>query len=83
VRFELLTDGSTTLQGLLLDDISIPEINYSTDAESGDDNWQAEGWIRMDNTLPQTYLVQMIEYGATPPSHGCSTLQMVCPVSGM
>jgi immune inhibitor A len=63
VRFELLTDGSTTYQGMLVDDIIIPEINYSSDVETGDDGWQAEGWLRIDNVLPQTYLVQMITYG--------------------
>ncbi len=51
---------------MLIDDIRIPEINYTTDAEAGDDGWQAEGWVRIDNVLPQTYLVQMAEYGPTP-----------------
>ena len=60
VRFEYVTDDATTEQGMLLDDISIPEINYSTDAESDDGGWKSEGWVRMDNSLPERYMVQMV-----------------------
>jgi immune inhibitor A len=66
VRFEYLTDDAVNEPGMLIDDISIPEINYSTDVESGHDGWIAEGWARIDNVLPQRYLVQMAEYGSTP-----------------
>lgn len=66
IRFEYLTDDAVNEAGMLIDDISIPEINYKTDAEAADDGWQAEGWVRIDNVLPQTYLVQMAEYGPTP-----------------
>jgi hypothetical protein len=66
IRFEYLTDDAVNEAGMLIDDIRIPEINYTTDAEAGDDGWQAEGWVRIDNVLPQTYLVQMAEYGPTP-----------------
>ncbi len=66
IRFEYLTDDESTEEGMLIDDISIPEIGYSSDAETGDDGWQAEGWARIDNVLPQRYLVQMAEFGPTP-----------------
>jgi immune inhibitor A len=66
VRFEYLTDDAVNETGMLIDDIAIPEINYSTDVESGSDGWTAEGWARIDNVLPQRYLVQMAEYGPTP-----------------
>ncbi len=65
VRFEYLTDDEVDLEGMLIDDISIPELNYSTDAETGDDGWVAEGWARIENVLPERYLVQMAEYGKT------------------
>ena len=61
----MLTDDAYDEQGMLVDDISIPEIKYSTDAETDDGGWTPEGWLRMDNTLPQRYLVQMVEYGST------------------
>jgi immune inhibitor A len=63
LRFEYITDDSTTEQGMLLDDISIPEINYSTDAETDDGGWIPEGWVRIDNSLPERYVVQMVQYG--------------------
>ncbi len=63
LRFEYITDDATTEQGMLLDDISIPEINYSTDAETDDGGWIPEGWVRMDNSLPARYVVQMVQYG--------------------
>src|SRR5262249_27246113 len=65
VRFESLTDAVLNFPGLAVDDLSIPEINYSTDAEADDGGLTAEGWVRMDNTLPQPYVVQMVEFGAT------------------
>jgi hypothetical protein len=64
VRFEYLTDAALNDFGMALDDISIPEIGYSTDAESGDEGWVAEGWARIENILPQRYLLQMITPGA-------------------
>ena len=66
IRFEYITDDAVTYAGFALDDISIPEIGYHSDAESGDDGWQAEGWARIDGQLPQTYLIQQISSGRTP-----------------
>ena len=48
------------LDGFLIDDIAVPELDLFDDAE-GDHGWQAEGFLRTDNTLPQDYLVQVIE----------------------
>jgi hypothetical protein len=63
VRFEYLTDDAVNHVGLLLDDIFIPEIAYLDDVEVGDGGWLAEGFVRMDNVLPQKYVVQAIELG--------------------
>lgn len=65
LRFEYVTDDATTGEGMLLDDISISEINYSTDAETDDGGWTAEGWVRIENVLPQRFLVQEAVYGKT------------------
>lgn len=65
IRFEYITDDAVALPGLLIDDIRIPEIGYSTDAEADDGGWQSEGWVRIDNTLPERYLIQAVEYGKT------------------
>lgn len=63
LRFEYITDDAYNSPGFCVDDISIPELGYHYDAEE-DDDWVALGFIRTDNTLPQRYLVQLIELGA-------------------
>ena len=60
VRFEYVTDGAVFLDGVVLDDISIPELGFADDAE-GPGAWKAHGFERIDNVLPQEYLVQVIE----------------------
>ena len=62
LRFEYVTDGALNEDGICIDDISIPEINYSDDAES-EGLWDALGFVRTDNRVPQSYLVQVIELG--------------------
>jgi immune inhibitor A len=66
VRFEYITDDAINQVGFLVDDIAIPAIGYADDAEGGDGGWQAVGFVRMDNTLPQRYVVQAIELGDEP-----------------
>ncbi|NDJ77831.1 MAG: hypothetical protein GYB65_16395 [Chloroflexi bacterium] len=63
VRFEYITDDAVTQPGMVIDDISIPEIGYSYDVENGDDGWITEGWLRTDNVLPQRFLVQLVQTG--------------------
>ena len=67
VRFQHITDDAVNYPGFFVDDISIPEIGYTDDAES-DGDWISEGWIRTDNTVRQRWLVQLIEMdsGADP-----------------
>jgi hypothetical protein len=65
LRFEYITDEAVSEPGFAIDAISIPELGYSHDAESDDGGWQAEGWVRIDNVLPQRYLVQMIRVGTS------------------
>ena len=66
LRFEYITDDAVNHAGLLLDDIAIPAIGYFDDAETDDGGWQAAGFARIDNQLPQRYVVQAIQLGATP-----------------
>lgn len=65
LRFEYVTDAAVNGEGLLLDDISIPAIGYTTDFESDDGGWQAEGFARIQNLLPQTFRLALIYKGAT------------------
>jgi hypothetical protein len=63
LRFEYLTDLGVTHAGFFVDDIEVPEINYRYDAEAGDAGWLAQGFIRLANSLPQRWLVQLITVG--------------------
>ncbi len=65
LRFEYITDDAYNAPSWAIDDIAIPEIGYRDDVESGDSGWQAAGFIRTDNILPQKYIVQVIESGGT------------------
>ena len=60
VRFEYVTDDAVHRDGLLIDDLSILELGYADDAESVG-AWQADGFALIDNVLPQSYIVQLIE----------------------
>jgi hypothetical protein len=66
LRFEQVTDEVYTGSGLAVDDIEIPEIGFKDDAEKPDTGWNSAGFTRMDNVLPQRFIVQAIEFGKTP-----------------
>lgn len=63
LRFEYITDAAVNGEGLLLDDVAIPEIGYFTDFEGEDGGWQAEGFVRIQNILPQTFRLALINHG--------------------
>jgi immune inhibitor A len=63
LRFEYITDAAVNGEGLVLDDLSIPEIGYTTDLETDDGGWQADGFVRIQNVLPQTYRLAIIRFG--------------------
>jgi hypothetical protein len=65
LRFEYITDAGANGEGFLLDDLSIPEIDYSTDFEKDDSGWQGAGFVRMENILPQTFGLTLITKGQT------------------
>ena len=60
VRFEYVTDAAVNLAGFMVDDIRVPELDYETDFEADEGGWDGEGFVRMDNLLPQHFLVQVI-----------------------
>jgi immune inhibitor A len=60
VRFEYLTDAALSYDSFMLDEISVPEINYSCSFEMDHCGWESQGFGRIDNTLPQTFIVQLI-----------------------
>jgi hypothetical protein len=65
IRFEYITDTAVNGEGFLLDDISIPEIGYFSDFENDAGGWEADGWVRIQNALPQTFRLSLIKQGDT------------------
>ena len=63
VRFEVVTDEALNHPGLVVDDISIPELGYADDVEEGAGGWQAAGWLRVTDHVPQEFVVQLITLG--------------------
>jgi hypothetical protein len=59
LRFEVITDAGVNREGLAIDDIEIPEIGFKDDGSAAN-GWKTEGWLNADNTLPQTWAVQLI-----------------------
>jgi immune inhibitor A len=64
LRFEYVTDAAVHGEGFLVDDISIPAIDYFTDFESDDGGWEAAGFARIQNQLPQTFTLVLIYRGS-------------------
>ncbi|HIQ02443.1 MAG TPA: hypothetical protein EYH30_10030 [Anaerolineales bacterium] len=63
IRFEYITDDAVNRPGFAVDDIAIPEIGYFSDFETDSDGWEAAGFIRHANVLPQRWLVQLVLFG--------------------
>ena len=68
LRFEYQTDSEVYGEGFLLDDVSIPQIGYQTDFETDDGGWVASGFVRIQNQLPQTYRLELIDLGSPNPT---------------
>lgn len=64
LRFWQINDQGFNAPGLFLDDIRIPELNYSDDVEAGTGDWQAEGFVRVDGDLPQRWELRLIRRAA-------------------
>ena len=60
IRYEYVTDAAVNGEGFMLDDVSIPALDYSTDFESDDGGWEAAGFVRVENILPQTFRLALI-----------------------
>lgn len=63
LRFEMVTDDAVNKPGLLIDNLSIPEANWSDDVDASAGDWESAGWIRTDNSVAEGWLVQVLEIG--------------------
>lgn len=64
LRFSMVTDDAYNRPNMVIDDIRIPEINFADDVEQGPGIWQATGWVRTDNQLPQRWQLRLVRFGA-------------------
>ncbi|MPM54035.1 hypothetical protein SDC9_100808 [bioreactor metagenome] len=62
LRFEYVTDAAVTGEGFAIDALSIPQIDYVADFETDADGWDLAGFVRMNNRIPQTFLLSTIQY---------------------
>ena len=60
IRFEYVTDAAVNGEGFLLDDVSVDAAGYRSDFEADDGGWVAEGFVRVQNVLPQTFRLALI-----------------------
>ena len=60
VRFEYITDAGINGEGFMLDDVSVEAAGYKSDLEADDGGWAAEGFVRVENVLPQTFGLALI-----------------------
>lgn len=58
LRFEYVTDGSTHGEGFAIDDVQL------SGAPLDDAGWDADGWMRLDQSLLQTYIIRLVAEAA-------------------
>lgn len=63
LRFDYVTDAAVNSHGMVLDDFMLEAIGYSDDVESGEGDWISQGFVRIQNILPQDYVVSVVRYG--------------------
>jgi hypothetical protein len=56
----MISDGALSDEGFAIDDLSIPELGYFEDFETGLEGWSSAGFSRIKNLVPQPLLVTLI-----------------------
>ena len=66
VRIDYVTDAAVNGKGMAIDDLRLDAVGYASDLESDEGGWLAEGFVRVQNTLPQSFSVSVIHAGNQP-----------------
>ena len=61
LRFVVNTDLATNRDGMMLDNIQIPEIDYFDGAEDDQGGWDAQGFVRSSNVVPADWIVWLVK----------------------
>ena len=61
IAFEYITDSAVNGNGMLIDDIEIQAVNYSSDFEVDGGGWQNEGFVRVSENVPQRIAVSLVQ----------------------
>ena len=61
LRFEVVSSYATTYGGFAIDDLRIRAIDYQEGFEAPDESWDADGWVRTDNRLPNKTWLQVVQ----------------------
>jgi hypothetical protein len=64
LRFAMQNNRSVNNFGFAVDDLSIPEIGWNDNVESGGKDWSSGGFIPVHNRVPQTWGVRAVEQKA-------------------
>ncbi len=65
LRFEYVTDQAVSKDGFAIDDLAVPEVGWSDDAES-DGDWVPRGFVRSSNVVRERFAAQVLSFGETP-----------------
>jgi hypothetical protein len=66
LRFVVNTDLATNRDGMMLDNIEIPEIDYLDGAEDDQGGWEAQGFVRSSNVVPAEWIVWLVKVNSDP-----------------
>jgi len=61
LRFAMQNDLTVNEYGFAVDDLSIPAVGWSYNAESGAGSWQSDGFVLTHNYEPQVWRVRAVE----------------------
>lgn len=65
LQFDYVTDAAVNGRGIALDDFAIDAIGYQSDLEQDAGGWVEDGFVRVQNRLPQTFFLSVIHEGSS------------------
>jgi bacillopeptidase F (M6 metalloprotease family) len=60
IRFEMITDDAVNQPGMIIDNTCVEAVGWCDDVEDGVGEWEAHGFLRHANILPQRYGIQVV-----------------------